>query len=110
MRKAESLPGNEHGFITVYFIAAMIVICAMNTVLLMNLNRRAEVIRNMRKENLYLAAESRALDELRCRLENGEEPVSPVVLYINDPAPETLIVEIHNNRIYDYETVRKEAG
>ena len=110
MRKRESLPGSEKGFITVYFIAAMIVICAMNTVLLVNLNHRAEVVRNMKKENLYLAAESKALDELRCRLVNGEVLSSPVTLYISSPAPETLIVTIHNNRIYDYETVRKEAG
>ena len=110
MRKKESLHGSEHGFITVYFIAAMIVICAMNAVLLVNLNHRAEVIRNMKKENLYLAAESRALDELRCRLENGEELTSPVMLYISWPAPETLAVTIRSNRIYDYETVRKEAG
>ena len=110
MRKRESLPGSENGFITVYFIAAMIVICAMNMVLLVNLNHRAEVIRNMKKENLYLAAESKALDELGCRLANGEAIPSPVTLYISGPAPETLIVTIHNNRIYDYETVRKEAG
>ncbi|MBE6118311.1 MAG: hypothetical protein E7188_07170 [Erysipelotrichaceae bacterium] len=110
MKKKESLPGNEPGFITVWFAAAMIVICAMNAVLLVNLNRRAEVIHNIRRENLYLAAESRALDELRCRLENGEELTSPVTLSISHPAPETLIVTLHDGHIYDYETVRKEAG
>ncbi len=109
MKKHGCLPGDE-GFISGYFLAALIIVCALNTVILQNLNLRAQTIRNIDREQLYLAAESAALAELRCRLENSEELDSPYIVTVYGPQPEIMRVTLNNGSVYDYETDRNENG
>ena len=109
MQKRGRWPGDD-GFIAGYFLAAMIIICALSTVILQNLNERAQTIRNIEREQLYLAAESAALAEVRCMLENGELTESLYLMTVNGPETETMRIYIRNGKIYDYETDRNENG
>ncbi len=105
-----SSPMTERGYISAYFLAALLFIFTLNGIILLNLDKRSMTVANMMRENEYLTAETKAIRDLQCRIANGEEFTSPVYLTVEGPRTETLVIELKNGKVWDYTCIRNENG
>lgn len=111
------------GFISTYFFALFLYCLSLIAIISENHLYRLETVRQIEEVNLYLSAEIRITNALKCRLLNEAYDPEPIVIddiyalprfredrievEVLQPVRETLLYTLQNHSVYDYESVRE---
>ena len=115
----------KKGFISAYFIYYAIIIFSLITIVFINQRKYAIARYNIQQTDKYLGVENHIIRTIQMYLEkeidldnlqfseiscNLNKTDTQLFIEVYQPIQESMIVYLHNNKVYDYDTIRNETA
>ncbi len=113
---------NNRGFISTYFLVLLMIMTAGLSIAVTNEMNQIETQINVSETNQYLLSEAQILSYIRCQIKNEEleegtyvycgnqfrisKSAYELTVEIYSPISETILIEMREERIYDYRAIR----
>lgn len=116
---------NKHGFISTYFLAILLYIASLITIITWIERENIETILNMKEANLYLKEEIIVLNDIKCMLSKDELEesvyesygityscyIDETLIYVETDKEQMIIsYDSYSKKVLDYESIRNVDG